>query len=92
MNRVQLEFPNIEVRFKGLKVDAYVHVGSRALPTIPNFIFNMTEVILSIPFFKCNLSFLLCSVNPDKNHLLFQGFFEAFENIPWKKNETTNFG
>ncbi|XP_058074655.1 ABC transporter G family member 31-like [Magnolia sinica] len=43
---VDLEFPKIEVRFQQLKVDAYVHVGSRALPTIPNFIFNMTEAFL----------------------------------------------
>ncbi|XP_008804056.1 ABC transporter G family member 31 [Phoenix dactylifera] len=43
---VSLEFPKIEVRFQELKVDAYVHVGSRALPTIPNFVFNMTEAFL----------------------------------------------
>lgn len=41
---VSLEFPKVEVRFQHLKVDALVHVGSRALPTIPNFIFDMTEV------------------------------------------------
>ncbi|KAG6389549.1 hypothetical protein SASPL_151020 [Salvia splendens] len=41
-----LEFPKVEVRFKNLKVDALVHVGSRALPTIPNFIFDMTEAFL----------------------------------------------
>nr|GLL38164.1 ABC transporter G family member 32-like [Ipomoea trifida] len=40
---VDLEFPKVEVRFQDLKVDAFVHEGSRALPTIPNFIFNMTE-------------------------------------------------
>ncbi|ERM97050.1 hypothetical protein AMTRI_Chr05g64100 [Amborella trichopoda] len=45
-DRVGLEFPKIEVRFQQLKVDAFVHVGSRALPTIPNFIFNMTEAFL----------------------------------------------
>ncbi|XP_039124389.1 ABC transporter G family member 31 [Dioscorea cayenensis subsp. rotundata] len=45
-DRVNLEFPKIEVRFKDLKVDAHVHIGSRALPTIPNFIFNMTEALL----------------------------------------------
>ncbi|XP_020097477.1 ABC transporter G family member 31 [Ananas comosus] len=43
---VNLEFPKIEVRFQDLKVGAYVHVGSRALPTIPNFICNMTEAFL----------------------------------------------
>ncbi|KAJ6793163.1 putative ABC transporter G family member 31 [Iris pallida] len=43
---VHLEFPKIEVRFQNLKVDAYVHVGSRALPTIPNFLCNMTESFL----------------------------------------------
>ncbi|KAL1552462.1 ABC transporter G family member 32-like isoform X1 [Salvia divinorum] len=40
---VGLEFPKVEVRFENLKVDALVHVGSRALPTVPNFIFDMTE-------------------------------------------------
>ncbi|XP_059635000.1 ABC transporter G family member 32 [Cornus florida] len=43
---VDLEFPKIEVRFQNLKVEAFVHVGSRALPTISNFIFNMTEALL----------------------------------------------
>uniref|UniRef100_A0A3Q7GZ29 ABC transporter domain-containing protein n=1 Tax=Solanum lycopersicum TaxID=4081 RepID=A0A3Q7GZ29_SOLLC len=41
--KVDLEFPKVKVCFHHLKVDAMVHVGSRALPTIPNFIFNMTE-------------------------------------------------
>ncbi|GAB2261691.1 hypothetical protein Droror1_Dr00002688 [Drosera rotundifolia] len=45
-NAVGLEFPKVEVRFEHLKVDAFVHVGSRALPTIPNFIFNLTESCL----------------------------------------------
>ncbi|ONM29556.1 glossy13 [Zea mays] len=51
---VQIEFPKIEVRYEDVTVDAYVHVGSRALPTIPNFICNMTEVgpkILTAIFF-----------------------------------------
>ncbi|XP_015898189.3 ABC transporter G family member 32 [Ziziphus jujuba] len=43
---VDLEFPKIEVRYQNLKVESYVHVGSRALPTIPNFISNMTEAFL----------------------------------------------
>lgn len=42
--RVDLEFPKIEVRFQNLTVESFVHVGSRALPTIPNFIFNVSEV------------------------------------------------
>lgn len=43
---VDLQFPKVEVRFQQLKVEAFVHVGSRALPTIPNFIFNMIEALL----------------------------------------------
>ncbi|XP_058111919.1 ABC transporter G family member 31-like isoform X2 [Magnolia sinica] len=43
---VDLKFPKVEVRFQQLKVDAYVQIGSRALPTIPNFIFNITEAFL----------------------------------------------
>ncbi|KAM1173510.1 hypothetical protein ACFX13_026826 [Malus domestica] len=42
---VALNFRNIEVRFQNLKVEAFVHVGSRALPTIPNFVFNTTEAL-----------------------------------------------
>lgn len=41
---VGLEFPRVEVRYEHLKVNALVHVGNRALPTLPNFIFNMSEV------------------------------------------------
>ncbi|KAL6588002.1 hypothetical protein OROMI_000980 [Orobanche minor] len=29
--------------FRAKRVDASIHVGSRALPTLPNFIFDMTE-------------------------------------------------
>ncbi|XP_058750844.1 ABC transporter G family member 32-like [Vicia villosa] len=43
---VHLEFPKIEVRFQNLTIETFVHVGSRALPTIPNFICNMTETLL----------------------------------------------
>ncbi|KAK3210798.1 hypothetical protein Dsin_015504 [Dipteronia sinensis] len=43
---VDLDFPKIEVRFQNLLVESFVQVGSRALPTIPNFIFNMTEALL----------------------------------------------
>ncbi|XP_052182366.1 ABC transporter G family member 32-like isoform X2 [Diospyros lotus] len=46
LHSVDIEFPKIEVRFEHLTVESFVHVGSRALPTIPNFIFNMTEAFL----------------------------------------------
>ncbi|KAK4265147.1 hypothetical protein QN277_026234 [Acacia crassicarpa] len=45
-DKVKLSFPKIQVRFQHLTVETYVHVGSRALPTIPNFICNMTEALL----------------------------------------------
>ena len=44
--RVGIEFPTIEVRFEQLNVEADVHVGSRALPTVVNFTLNMVEVTL----------------------------------------------
>ncbi|XP_051148620.1 ABC transporter G family member 32 [Andrographis paniculata] len=44
-DRVDLEFPKVEVRFQKFTVESFVHVGSRALPTIPNFIINMTEAL-----------------------------------------------
>ncbi|KAL7257461.1 hypothetical protein ACSBR1_003705 [Camellia fascicularis] len=41
---VDLEFPKVGVQFQDLCVDVFVLVRSKALSTIPNFIFNMTEV------------------------------------------------
>lgn len=46
LDAVRLEFPKIEVRVQNVTVESFVHVGSRALPTIPNFVFNMTEALL----------------------------------------------
>ncbi|XP_054822130.1 ABC transporter G family member 32-like isoform X2 [Prosopis cineraria] len=43
---VSLGFPKVEVRFEHLTVECFVHVGSRALPTIPNYICNMAEALL----------------------------------------------
>lgn len=44
LKRVGLDIPTIEVRFERLNVEAEVHVGSRALPSLLNFSFNMLEV------------------------------------------------
>ncbi|KAL9247865.1 hypothetical protein vseg_021248 [Gypsophila vaccaria] len=43
---VGLQFPKVEIRFEHLEVNAFVQVGTRALPTIPNFVFNMSEACL----------------------------------------------
>ncbi|KAH6803219.1 pleiotropic drug resistance 4 [Perilla frutescens var. frutescens] len=45
-DRVDLDFPKVEVRFHHLKVESSVHIGSRALPTISNFVINMAEALL----------------------------------------------
>lgn len=36
--------PKIEIRYNNVTVDAKVHVGSRALPTLTNDLRNMIEV------------------------------------------------
>lgn len=43
IERVGLEIPSVEVRFEHLNVEAEVYVGSRALPTICNFLINLLE-------------------------------------------------
>ncbi|WJX16311.1 transcription factor [Trifolium repens] len=47
MDRVGLELPTIEVRFKDINVEAKVYVGSRALPTLLNFFVNVIEGCLN---------------------------------------------
>ena len=42
--RVGIDLPKIEVRFEHLNVGAEAYVGSRALPTIFNFLVNIVEV------------------------------------------------
>ncbi|XP_057868467.2 ABC transporter G family member 39 [Cryptomeria japonica] len=47
IERVGIQLPTIEVRFDHLTVDADVHVGSRALPTLINFTSNLFEGFLN---------------------------------------------
>lgn len=44
--RVGIQLPTVEVRFENLSIDADVYVGSRALPTLLNFVRNTVEVVL----------------------------------------------
>ena len=48
IDRVGIELPRIEVRFEHLNVEADVYVGSRALPTLLNFVLNFLENVLSL--------------------------------------------
>ncbi|CAB4272708.1 unnamed protein product [Prunus armeniaca] len=47
IDRVGIGLPTIEVRYEHLNVEAEAFVGSRALPTLFNFIVNMFEGILN---------------------------------------------
>ncbi|KAL6334314.1 hypothetical protein AAG906_014715 [Vitis piasezkii] len=47
IDRVGVDVPEIEVRFDHLTIDAEAFVGSRALPSFHNFIFNKLEGILN---------------------------------------------
>lgn len=46
--RVGIELPKIEVRFEHLDITANVHVGGRALPSLPNFLLTLFEVLYSL--------------------------------------------
>ncbi|RYR03043.1 hypothetical protein Ahy_B06g081876 isoform C [Arachis hypogaea] len=46
IERVGITLPTIEVRFEHLKVEAEVHLGTRALPTFANFILNIVQGLL----------------------------------------------
>ncbi|KAH7352830.1 hypothetical protein KP509_19G066000 [Ceratopteris richardii] len=43
---VGIDLPKIEVRYENLSVEADVQVGSRALPTLVNFVINIAEELL----------------------------------------------
>uniref|UniRef100_A0A7N2LLZ3 Uncharacterized protein n=1 Tax=Quercus lobata TaxID=97700 RepID=A0A7N2LLZ3_QUELO len=62
IDRVGIDVPTIVVRFEHLSVEAETHVGSRALPTLFSFFFNILEDVLSyvhiLPSKKKRLSIL----------------------------------
>ncbi|WJX79102.1 transcription factor, variant 2 [Trifolium repens] len=47
IDRVGIDLPTIEVRFKHLNIEAEAHVGSRSLPTFTNFMVNIVEGLLN---------------------------------------------
>ncbi|GAB2293593.1 transcription factor [Dionaea muscipula] len=47
LDRVGIEFPEIEVRFEHLHIEAEAYVGGRALPTFFNFMINIVEGALN---------------------------------------------
>ncbi|KAM6602199.1 hypothetical protein CsatA_021808 [Cannabis sativa] len=50
---VGIDLPTIEVRYENIKVEADVHVGSRALPSFINFCVNILEMLVSfLPILK----------------------------------------
>ena len=42
--RAGIHLPTVEVKFKGITVDAEVYKGNRALPTLTNSYRNLIEV------------------------------------------------
>lgn len=55
--RVGIELPTIEVRFEHLNIEAEAYVGTRGLPTVLNFTFNILEVTLLI-----NMHLAVCNL------------------------------
>jgi len=54
-NRVGIEIPKIEVRYRNLSVEGDMHVGSRALPTLFNVTLNTFEVFNFICSFEAQM-------------------------------------
>ncbi|KAK1311612.1 ABC transporter G family member 31 [Acorus calamus] len=47
LDRVGLEVPKVEVRFENLNVSANVHMGTRSLPTLVNYVRDILESTLT---------------------------------------------
>lgn len=46
--RVGIKLPTVEVRFEHLTVEANCHIGTRAIPTLPNVTRNIAESTLGL--------------------------------------------
>ncbi|MCO5557016.1 hypothetical protein L7F22_010571 [Adiantum nelumboides] len=66
IDNVGIDLPKIEVRYENLSIEVDVHVGSRALPTLHNFLINLVEGLFSfvVPAKKHKLHILhnLCGI------------------------------
>lgn len=84
MSRVGIEIPTIEVRFEHLNIGAEAYVGSRGLPTVLNFTYNILEVNLFI-----NIHLGLCNLlhfqkfKSGNSSSIFEG---ALEHSPYSSN------
>ncbi|KAL3675440.1 hypothetical protein R1sor_025388 [Riccia sorocarpa] len=47
LDRVGLQLPTVEVRYENYSVEAETHIGSRALPSLPNGFINGVESVLA---------------------------------------------
>ncbi|XP_010267164.1 PREDICTED: ABC transporter G family member 36-like [Nelumbo nucifera] len=48
IDKVGIQLPTVEVRFEHLTIEADCHIGSRALPTLPNTARNIAESVLGL--------------------------------------------
>ncbi|KAH9738357.1 ABC transporter G family member 34 [Citrus sinensis] len=46
IDRVGIDIPKIEIRYEHLNIQGEVHIGSRAIPTLPNAVVNIAENVL----------------------------------------------
>ncbi|XP_009353552.2 ABC transporter G family member 35 [Pyrus x bretschneideri] len=54
IDKVGIKLPTVEVRYEHLTIEADCHVGTRALPTLPNVARNITESALGLIGIKLN--------------------------------------
>lgn len=78
-HRVGIDFPEIEVRYENLTIEADAYIGSRALPTFTNFITNFLEV----KYLKENLDFESVLFNKKNFFVLIFGFIGYVELSPY---------
>ncbi|GKV27175.1 hypothetical protein SLEP1_g36377 [Rubroshorea leprosula] len=48
LDKVGIQLPTVEVRFEHLNIEADCHIGTRALPTLPNVARNIAESIIGM--------------------------------------------
>lgn len=62
-----IDVPKIEIRYEHLNIQGEVHLGTRAIPTLPNAVINIAEVYFYYYYYyywhSCILYFLHLPMN-----------------------------
>ncbi|KAE8649240.1 hypothetical protein Csa_014650 [Cucumis sativus] len=91
LHRAGVEIDKVQVRFENLKIGADVQVGSRSLPTLINFGYDVIEVVLVLFNILSSIVLFCVLSNNIRNYEIKKISIDHFEERQWDDQAWKNF-